>query len=435
MNPKNILFKSILACVAYLFIYHFANIDFIKENSEDFAFDTTLEVTRNIELVTGMNLFATKDPKPLLLLIVDDEYLKSAGIPDDGGYLFPRAELAKILKSIQKRNSSLQKPIKSVFIDYDLTHTSEPYGKVLNGQDRELIKTISMIDEFNIGIIQGQSVNFIAQNLQKENLISVSAHMHISDDYNTRRWKPYLSFESDEKKSYYPAFSFVAWLLADEKCTPKSIREATPKDDSFLVCGYELDEFDTVSSRIINKPTHQDPITGGKALNWDNTHLFSATFALEDIAPELLEGATIFIGADYKKSSDIFHTPNFYASLSDIAGLYVHTNVFKTLEWSGGSLKKMNIYYSLVLTLVMFVIFSYFEDRFLANDRINYLVSFVGFALIMLVIMFVLSLFLLLYFKVWYNWVIPMVLIQILEVIEKLSSAKNKIRVLGKNKK
>ena len=120
--------------------YYYYSVSFIKENVEDIAFDT---INKFI-----INTSPTNTPGAhVLLFAIDDLYMKTHHLYDERnqsnyGYFFPRDHIADFIEKMDTFVSEIdgQNIPKALFIDYDMSFSSLPYGKELSIEDKKLLK-------------------------------------------------------------------------------------------------------------------------------------------------------------------------------------------------------------------------------------------------------------------------------------------------------
>ena len=113
-------------------------------------------------------------------------------------------------------------------------------------------------------------------------------------------------------------------------------------------------------------------------------------------------------------------------------GIDIHANALMTKLWLKGNLEKLNIFVGIILVfIIIFIVDLVMEIIFeLKKWQANTKSEFVVTLFVSVIIMGWLSIYILETYQLWFNWIAPFILFEILELLEalKLFSAWEKIK-------
>jgi len=422
---KEALFKSSVAVLLYALLVICNNIEIIRDQAEDIAFDflnyTYLDTKEEyIKGVPNIQLFK-----------VDEMYLKINNLMDkDGettfGYFTPRDKLAEMINRLDKLEEDKQPKI--LFLDYDFSFTSTPYGKVdnLSNEDQVFIDTLKQKRKYVIILPKTAKYNFIENSkdieiqklIKNEKLIFASVRFSKNKDKYFRRY--YSSDTYDSK--VYPNISLIIYTLLNNK----NLDELKYNEKDKI----KEDKKDIVKNKIIIKQYKEIESTplrrGGKDYQatketsyWTNVLTSKSVVYLRDKnTTNKLKDSIVFIGSTYKNSGDYFYINNSFA-ISELSGIEMHLNTLMSIFYFDNDLKPLNLVLGLILIFVLFFIVEIILEALF--DKFNIIsrdLEFVILLVIMTIIMYSLSLYLIQYYNIWFNWFVPVLLFQSYEVIE-----------------
>lgn len=436
---KNIILKSIFAIFVYLSIASFSNLAPIKESFDDFAFDNLVTDYLNV-YESKFDLLKEEEMPRTNVFLIEDDYLNYYKLKDYG-YVFPRKEMAGIVESLNFTIEEMKTPPKGVFIDYDLHYTELPYGRKLSSNDKFLIDELLKLASTTVVMIpKAKKFHFIENylkqnNVKSENIIFVSPNFLLGDDLLSRRFQSY--YKTDD--SIYPNVDYLMYLLSSNKCkSAKEIRSLSENNNSISLCGETLKKFDVTENRMIPKlfSKNENNLYNYGYTLWDKNSSIQkirsiSTLVEESIVPSSLEDSIIMIGGDFTGNHDkigIAHTKS--ADTVKLPGIILHLNTLNSFFFFDGTLKNINPIYGSIIVFIVFFIFSYFEEK---NDKMNRFVEFIFNATMMTIVLIIISLVLILHYKLWFNWFAPLFTYQALEFIYKIRETIPKIIEL-KNK-
>lgn len=415
------LYKSIIATIFFIVVYQFSNIEIIRSNIEDISFDL-------------LNKFAIEDKQQdtfstnVLLFKFDDFYLREKKLVDDRGntnygYLFPRDNIANFIKNlddfVDKLNMS-DRPL-SLFIDYDFTYTSLPYNKQLSKDDLLLINILKKDRNYKIYLPKTNDINFIEQSNDKKiqelikakkiNFVSVSL-VESTDDI-ARRYLPYREFYNGEKKQSYIQAMIALW---------KESKNNNQLDDKQIY--NEFTNKSDIENRIIFK-NYEEKVDEGDyetyLSNWQKLFVYSANYPFDEIIEENFYNSIILLGGTHSNNDDIFNIQG-VKGVDSLSGIEIQANTLMTLFYLDGKLEKFDFVKSVILIFLLFFIVNFIIEilfdilRF--QDRRN--LEFIVLLVVISGTMFFISYYILTEYKQWFNWFIPVVLFEAIEVIEMI---------------
>ncbi len=431
---KESLLKSVLVTIFFIIVHQLYNIEIVRKNIEDFGFDIT---NKYVFETMEQN---TTSPK-VMLFGVDDLYLKQNELFDEKnntnyGYLFPRSYIANFISKLDELSMEVESENipKALFIDYDLSFTSLPFGKELSHEDKELIETLKQDRPYTILLVKNGINNFIEQStdlkiqqlILEKKIVFVSIKLLTSSDGIARRYLSYKSYKNNLKEDVYPSANIALWQLAKNK----EINITTIKNN--------FKEKDIVANRIFLKSYKQENIDEDCKTSysyWDNYIKYSASCSPFDIVEEDFSNAIILFGGTYTKNNDEFEVLNIGVS-DTMKGIELHANTLMSIFYMDGQLKQMNMWWSILLVFIIyfsvdFIVSYLLKSRILENKKLHLIIVFI----LMTIIMIAVSLYLLISRNVWFNWFVPVALFEIYDIILYLKMKLEKFKSRKTNEK
>ena len=418
---KYSIYKSFIVTLLFIVVYQLYNVEMVRDKFEDAGFD-----------LTSKWFFSTKEEKAphapkVTLFGFDDLYLKKNALFDEDnrtnyGYVFPRSHIAKFIKRFDKVSERLVKyklqPPKALFVDFDFS-----FGTLLEGN-------LSVEDEAFLDLLEAkpnraypivfpktQTANFIEystrpiiqQMIKEKKILFASVGFTIAKDNATRRYVAYRAFHNPtEGNRTYPNVSIVlSKLIAGEDVNVSAIKD-------------EFKEKDIIANRIMFKEyqpnSYKNPLENKQKSYWQDVVFYSAYHHFNGAVDELYEDSVVMVGTNYKNNGDIFEVLA-SGNSTEMTGMEVHANTLMTLYYFDGQLKalKMWLMILLVFVLVFFLDFGVAYLLFRLNKKENKWTN-VAVLVLVLVVMLMVSL-LLLKHSLWFNWFIPMILYDLIDVI------------------
>lgn len=430
VNFRNIILKSSLAVIIYIIITLLSDWDPIKESFDDASFDKIITENTNTYESYNNNIITTDLPK-LNVFVIDDDYLDYYKL-NNYGYFFPRKEMVTIIQSLNYLIDEIKVPPKAVFLDYDFHFTEKPYGRDLSQYDLELINQIIKLGKKSIVLIpKAKEFHYIesyllANNLNIPNIIFVSPNFLVSDDLKSRRFQTF--YESNGK--IYPHASFMMYLINTNKCSNiNELHKVIQKENSIVVCGQEIKNISITENRIIPKffmKNIDNKYNYGFTL-WDKDSSYQkirpiSTLVEESIVPKSLEDSIVMIAGDFSSNPDkIAIAYNSGPDALKLPGIMMHVNTLNTFHYFNGTLKNLNLVYGSIIVFLIFIFFSYLEEYNKVEKRkfkkFVFILSLKSF--LVSIILMLISLMIILNFKLWFNWLAPLITYPIIEILEE----------------
>lgn len=408
---KESIFKALLGTTLFVILYLLSNIELVRDKFEDVAFDITNSFYFS-------NSKKELDIPKIKIFSVNEQYLRSENLFNDKnetnyGYLFPRDKIANFIKKIDSHTKNIGFNPKVLFIDYDMTYTSTVYNNKLSKEDKYLIKVLKEPRSYKIIIPKTKHINFIEQCKDKDiqNLIlkgkiifASTGLLKSSDDVN-RRYYPYKRFND----KIYLNSSIILYNMINNTNINKNKNDFTQQD--------------IVKNRIlfksymeINKNTNYSEYQS----YWNNITKYSANYPLNKIVNEHLGNSIIFFGGSYK-NYDNFKNNSLLGNTS-LYGIDIHANSLMSLLWLNGSLEKVNIFISILLVfIILFIVDLTIEIVFELCKWQQYRKwEFTVSLIVSAIIMGWLSIYILETYKLWFNWIAPFILFEVIELLEVL---------------
>ncbi|WNY97960.1 hypothetical protein SUSP_000378 [Sulfurospirillum sp. 'SP'] len=334
--------KSIIASIITFCVYQFFYIEFIRSSIEDFAFDTINKIAlsqKPTKVATAPNI---------IILMVDNHYLRSTDLIDENnetryGYIFPREYLASIINSIDETLSSIDplKHPKALFIDYDLSYTSDPLNQTLSSGDIALIEALQKERTYTIYLPMTSSYNFIydsknpdlQQKIRDKKIVFVSTGLALSGDDISRRYYPY---------EHYKDQLFINIAIELWKQDKKDYFETEKM--------FSQTKTSLIENRIILKEKEEffDGTYMTWQSRWSNLMGFSAHFPLDTLDEDVLQSSVLMLGAAHEFSNDVFGT----SLKSKKNGVELHGESLMTLYYLDGNLQKLSLWLTLLIVFL-----------------------------------------------------------------------------------
>lgn len=403
--------KAIYAVIVSVFIYHFFYVEYIRENVEDVAFDF---INRFYLLDKKQK---TNSPK-VMLFKVDKFYLQKHNLLNENnetnyGYIFPREQIASFIDKVDNFTKNHKDSCPRVlFIDYDFSYPGS-YNNQLSPHDNILLNTLKKKRCYSVLLPKTQTQNFIEQSKDPDiqqaildnKIVFASVGLTIGGDYITRRYFPYEYYvnENSSEKPYISA-AISMWNSSKKFNTNKILQI------------FNQDEISLIENRIIYKNKYFYEQTNEYETltsSWDQLSIFSANYPLNNILQENIQDAILLYGSSHKFSNDYFVVDVFNNELS---GIEIHTEALMTLFYLDGPLKRLNIYINSILVFI--IVFSVdvllqqigCHVKWFRKKKTLYVFVSMG-------IMLVFSIILINEYKVWFNWLIPSLLIMSIPIV------------------
>jgi len=410
-NFKVSIFKALNGAILFSAIYFFSNIEFIRENFDDLAFDLTDKFYLSYQETS------TKSPN-IHLFMVDGKYLKNEHLLNENnetnyGYLFPRSKIADFIDKLDEYLAT-KKSVhpKVLFIDYDFSFTSIVGNKSLSNEDIVFIETLKRARDYVIILPKTSHFNFIEHSMDIElqkiiknkKIIFSSVGLTVSSDFVSRRYCPSKEYAS---KTYLGVSAIIYNLTRELNITQE-----------------EINVDDIIKNRIIYKKYREIGSSSEYNISlscWNSLRKYSANYPLDFIIDEKLNGSVIMFGSAHKGNNDSFNN-NSILGVTDVYGLDIHANALMTLYSNEGKINKSNFFFSSFLVLFLFFLLNFslatlFEFFALSKyTKLEFVLSLV----ITTLVMFSISIYLLQQYSIWFNWIAPLALFEFFEFLELL---------------
>lgn len=438
MNYKETVNKVFISIILTMFVYSFYYIEFIRENVEDFSFD-----------LVNKFILSTQEKKVdapnLLLLKIDDNYLKEEKLLDKNGettygYLFPRKYLAQIITNIDVVISDMDKENrpKALFVDYDISYKSDPNNIIYTQDDLSLIEVLKKDRQYKIYLPKTSNHNFvenlddetIQKKIKSKDIVFVSVDLTVSNDGVSRRYYPYQKYLSNnQEETIYPLVDIELY-----KQLKGNIEDITKN--------FSQNKIALVENRIIFKDyKEKETIDNSEFIQsyWKNLKLFSANYPLDYIPEEDFKDAIIYLGGSHSNSDDFFQKDTFN---KEISGIEMHANALMTIFYFDGKLNRLPITYALLIiaTVILLsdVVVKWIILKIKGKENLSKFVEFLkndAYIFLVFGILFVISYYILVEYKQWFNWFIPSLMatfVPVLTVSYNFIKRKN-IKIIIKN--
>jgi len=414
---RGALWKSLVATLFFAAFYFLYSVEFIRENVEDLAFDT-------VNKFSIYNQPAATDSAQVFLFAIDDLYMREHRLFDEDnrsnyGYLFPRDQIAGFIEEVDALVSELDKEQypKALFIDYDMSFTMLPYGKELSKEDQKLLEVLKRPRPYKILLAKTEQANFIESSPDKAirqmindgRLMFVSVPLLKSSDDTVRRYQSFQSFGEMHPGRLYPSVTTALWqLMRENRIDIDTIKE-------------RFAEKDIIANRIFLKAYDPGIIDEENCLvqysHWQQLRKYSANCSLFEIDYDDFGGSVLMLGGTHSDNNDKFTVLSILRAKT-FSGIDIHANALMTTLTLNGSLKRLAFWPSILLVFVSFFLLDALVAWLLQRFRIdNEKVEFIVLLTLSTFLLYSLSVYLLRVHHLWFNWFVPLVLFQMLEVL------------------
>lgn len=384
---KRSLITATIGVVLFIITHTFYNYDIVRKYVEDSAFD-----------YFSAHFLATKPQSAnapnLFVINVDDNYLQKAQLLDKNGkinygYLFPRNQLASIIETLDTKTATLANPPKALFIDYDLTFSSVPYSQRASMEDQKLIEILKHPRNYTIILPKTMENNFFAKHLKQEiangSIIFTSVGFQVDSDGLARRYQPI--------KNDSPHVALVLYELAGRTLDKEPFKKIEVVENKIII----------KSIQTTNNFIEQS--------YWKELKFLSAG-DLDNLVDEALSGAIMMLGANHSENSDFFTSKN-----GELSGVALHGNALMTLFWLEGKLKQVDLIPAIIIVFLV----AFLVELLVEKISQRYKIASVGTEFLLLVsilsiVMLSLSYIFFIYFQLWFNWFIPLLVLQMHKV-------------------
>jgi len=416
---KHSIYKSIIVTLLFIFVYQLYNIEIVRNKFEDAGFD-----------ITAKMFFSTKAEKvpnapKVVVFGFDDLYMQKNHLFDEDnatnyGYLFPRLHIANFIKELdtitatQKRLN--KKMPKALFIDMDVSFGSLVDGN-LSKEDEALLDVLEEVNRsYPIIFPKTQTANFIEfsnrakiqEMIKSKQIIFASVGLRNSLDNATRRYVTYKKIHNryDANTTTYMNAQIILW------------NRLKAKDGNITLVQKSFEEHDIIANRILfkqyQKAKYLNPLT--KMSYWENYRYYSAEYHFHGSDEDVYSDAVVMLGTTYHNNNDTFEVLS-TSNAINMAGVEVQANVLLTLFYLNGQLKPFPLWATILVVFVLVFLIDYGVAYLLyrLNKKENKWTT-VGVLVLALGLMLLASL-ILLHYGYWFNWFIPMILYDLIDVI------------------
>lgn len=463
--------EALFATFVFWVIFLTENIEITRSMAGDIAFSTLNKICfANKESKDRYN-------SEIDVYYIDYEYLKFANMIDDYnetnyGYIFPRSEFAQIIDKIDSLPKDKQ-PL-SLFIDYSFEEGSASYDSNvsfhISDDDKIFLKSLAKNRKYTILLPQISNSNFIEKYAKYENnKISKSIAKQIKDkkivfvnpfflksDNKIYRYNPLKKFSSD---NIYYNIALVNWqLIKNGKIIKKEI-ENLYNFDLFLNERLVTNKGKAIfKSNILYKDIEYSKSKWNKLYFYSAKELFNNNLAFNS-------KTMVMIGVNYK-DRDLYI--NGIDNLE--RGVAIHAESTKTVLFLDGKLKSLDLRISFAIIFIVFFVITLIARNLIASIpnkiklfielfvifialvllniimwyifdsnqllwtslsaiisiiiiyayyKINeiFLFNFIFEIILLVSILFFISCYILLKYKLWFNWIIPVLIFYIEDII------------------
>lgn len=423
---KHAFWKAFIASTLFIITYMFYNTEFIRGNIEDMAFDIVNKFSIKTKPIK------TNSPQ-VLLFGIDDLYMKEHRLYDEHnksnyGYLFPRNQIATFIESLDELSLEIESKNlpKALFIDYDMSFTSMPYGQELSAEDTKLLEVLKKPRSYSIMLPKTSFYNFIEKSTDKDiqraieekRIIFVSVSLLLGSDDIVRRYQSYKHFSQGDESKEYMNIGVALW----EMIRGKNIDLNSGKNPFY--------QDDIIGNRIWIKAYSNFELEDNCSVQrsyWQKLTKYSANCSLFDIVEEDFSGSVLMLGGTYTQNDDNFNVLNILDTES-FTGIDLHANALMTMLHLDGSMHRLNLWYSLLIVFFSFFIFSLLITKIFSLLNISKKkIEFMALLVLNTIVLISLSIYLLNEYNLWFNWFIPLIVSEFVELLDNIKNTFQKI--------
>lgn len=405
---KHSALEALAAVLLFSVVYFLGSkYDLVRSNAVDTAF--------NYMELLHLSSVESNDANhtPISVFEFDREYLSEKGLLDrynevNYGYLFPREKLADFIEKIDRL--SPQKQPLALFVDYDMKYGALPGGK-LSGGDHTFLSVLAKERGYRILLPKTGRANFveayalnaatdtgkaIKAKIDQKKIIFVNVDF-LSSGGKVMRYSPMRRFP-DSNRTYYNV-GLVIWQLT--KNSDINISEIHEKydPDIFLKNKKVTEGAAIIRCNILIK----EEIEINKEMNeydsyWGDLHRYSASYHFGESGffnRTIVMLGGLYRGQDAKK----------LGTGDTIPGIELHAQVAKTVLFADGPLQRIFLLYGFLII---------FGTYFLTSVILHFILSkyptsirfFAGLGILSFTFFWISS-HLLIEYKIWFNWVVP----------------------------
>jgi CHASE2 domain-containing sensor protein len=406
-------FKAIAATLLFILAYIFYQSELIRGMIEDTAFDTVNK------FVLATVPAKTQSPQ-VMIFAFDDLYMRSNKLIDESnssnyGYLFSRENIALFIErldSLSREMAPEHRPA-ALFIDYDMQFASMPGGHILSDGDQRLIEVLGRDRPYRILLPDNGMHNFVREScdpairraIETQRLVFVSVGFKRSNDGAVRRYQGFQTVGDEERVHAAVAL----WQIAR--------RGHIDLSDAHKY----FERNDIVANRMMIKlfrQPHSDDDCIIARSYWEHLTQYSTQCSFYDVIEEDFSGSLLLLGATHALSSDFFHI-NGLPGTEQMAGVQLHANTLMTMFLLDGKLGRLSLGWSAGLIFVSFFSLSVliaFGLKWIGIEGGS--IEFFLLLVIVSMVLFGLSVYLLWVHHLWFNWLIALLLYEAIELIE-----------------
>ncbi len=435
---KSAFINSIIVTVIFIIAYAFYNIEIVRANIEDIAYDAI------DKFIIEKKEAKAKAPN-IFILAIDDNFMKANKLYDEDntsnyGYTLPRDKLAQIIKSVDELTSEIepQNQPKALFLDYDIVFTTMPYGKELSKEDIEFLNTLKADRNYTIILPKTSKYNFVQNSkdskiqelIKQKKIIFASVGLLKSSDNSIRRYPTYQTIkEINGSTTIYPNVNVLLYFMLNKNKIP-TIAEINST----------LKPNDIIANRIRLK-SYKSSLSEGQCTTtqsyWKTLTKLSANCNLFEIDEEDYKNSIIMVGGTHQNNDDSFEVLN-VLSADTMTGVEINANALLTLLNLNGQTNRLSLPISATLIFATFFFTSILVSSILSLFKIKKSsVNFIVTLIINTAILIAISIYLLINYNLWFNWFVPLILFEAVEAIDFIKDYTPKIinKIKRKNDK
>lgn len=421
LHIKQVFLKAFATSILFILVYLFYSNEWVRENIEDAAFDIVSQFS--IKSTT-----AETNSSNILIFGIDDIYMKEHSLynsenKSNYGYMFPREYVAQFIEDLDEFVAEIehQNNPKALFIDYDMSFTSLPYGKELSSGDKKLLEVLKIPRKYTILLPKTNSYNFLEKSndpelkvaIANKQIVFVSVSFLKSRDNTIRRYQGYKQFKEENVSQSYIGVGIALWqLLHNNSIDFHKMKQIFFKDD-------------IVGNRIWIKAYKNFYLEDGCSIQpsyWNKLTKYSANCSFFDIPEEDFASSILILGGTHTQNDDNFNIYNILNAES-FSGVDLHANTLMTILNLNAPMQRLSLLNSLIIIFLTLFLTALFIPWIFSKLKIDNSRREVFFTVLLdTIILIVLSIYLLREEHLWFNWLVPWTALGLVEFFTMISN-------------
>lgn len=453
---RNSLIRALFVVMIFAVFTNYQDENLIREYSENPAFDAI----NKLLISTNEQRIGDSDSNKVTVFAFDNTYMEQHELFNDKqiatyGYTFPREEIAAFITKLDLHLQYLtqqdKRPVcpKAVFIDFNFKYTSNVNNGYSAG-DKALIEALSQPHCYTILLPKNSPLHYIErakksypalqQRFDEKKIILVSPYFHSDENGVVRRYEPIKEIDG----TIYPAAAIALWqLLKTNKVDAQQAKQfidnvklkQSTQQLSSTGTAQEEKPLPNVNANWILIKNYKDskspkPNRCPQRSYWKNLTKYSLSCDFGHLFPETFDKTLLLLGATATQNS-LYYPEGDHQKISqfwqdeNMSGVDIHANILLTLLYLDHnnnelpSIKQLPLYASSLIIFSLFFLLDLLSVCFLQHwNKSNGTMTITVSLIINSIVLFLLSFYLLQEKQYWLNWMVTLIIFQLLEFLK-----------------